>query len=61
MLMEGKVAAITGASRGMGAAFARRLAAEGAAVSIIGARRRTPAVGGRRGGGSRRGGARVPR
>src|SRR5262245_23355287 len=35
MLLEGKVAAITGGSRGMGAAFARRFAAEGAAVSLI--------------------------
>jgi NAD(P)-dependent dehydrogenase (short-subunit alcohol dehydrogenase family) len=35
MLLEGKVAAVTGASRGMGAAFARRFATEGAAVSII--------------------------
>ena len=35
MLLEGKVAAITGGSRGMGAAFARRFAAEGSAVSLI--------------------------
>ncbi|HKY46480.1 MAG TPA: SDR family oxidoreductase [Acidimicrobiia bacterium] len=34
MLLEGKVAAITGASRGMGAAFAERFASEGAAVSL---------------------------
>jgi 3-oxoacyl-[acyl-carrier protein] reductase len=34
MQLEGKVAAITGASRGMGAAFARRFANEGAAVSL---------------------------
>ena len=35
MQLEGKVAAITGASRGMGAAFARRFAREGASVSLI--------------------------
>lgn len=35
MLLNGKIAAITGASRGMGAAFARRFAEEGAAVSLI--------------------------
>jgi NAD(P)-dependent dehydrogenase (short-subunit alcohol dehydrogenase family) len=35
MMLEGRVAAITGASRGMGAAFARRFAAEGATVSLM--------------------------
>ncbi len=34
MQLEGKVAAITGASRGMGAAFARRFVREGAMVSL---------------------------
>ena len=34
MRLEGKVAVVTGAARGIGAACARRFAAEGAAVVI---------------------------
>ena len=33
-LLEGKVAVITGAGRGLGEAYARRLAQEGAAVIV---------------------------
>ncbi|MDQ4005639.1 MAG: SDR family NAD(P)-dependent oxidoreductase, partial [Actinomycetota bacterium] len=33
--LEGKVAAVTGAGSGIGAATARRFAAEGAAVAVV--------------------------
>ncbi|MER3405842.1 MAG: short-chain dehydrogenase, partial [Chloroflexota bacterium] len=39
MRLEGKVAVITGAGSGVGAATARRMAADGAAVALLG---RTP-------------------